>query len=176
MNVRFKVVCFREDRQYFVLHPFQQWCRVMAPAFEAANFQFAVFANGKEAIRYRHVRILFRGKKDNVAIYGLNCERELCFCFDFVSQPLEVFPRGSLLPNVKRVHQSMDELKPIVFRNLFRNEKRLPRDGINGFVGFDFSETSVLVPRVTKASDEKPFHGIALQFETQRGVWRRSLL
>ena len=70
----------------------------------------------------------------------------------------------------------MDELKPIVFRNLFRDKKRFARDSIDGFVGFDFSEARVFVTRVTKSRDEKPFHGIALQFETQGGVGRRSLL
>src|SRR5258708_33171203 len=83
---------------------------------------------------------------------------------------------GSFFPDIEGVHQSMDELKPIVFRNLLCNEKSLSSDGIDGFVGFDFSETSVLVPRVAKATNEKPFHGIALQFESQRSVGRRSLL
>src|SRR6202158_6455397 len=89
----------------------------MAAAFQAANFQFAVFASGKESIRYGHVCILLRGKKNNVAINGLNRERELRFYFDFVSEPLEVFPFRPFLPNVERVHQSMDQLKPIVFRS-----------------------------------------------------------
>src|SRR5580700_9516999 len=70
----------------------------------------------------------------------------------------------------------MDELKPIVFRNLLCDEKSFSRDGINGFVGFDFSEARILVTRVAKAADKKPFHRIALQFETQRGVGRRSFL
>ena len=151
-------MCFREDRQHFVLHPFQQRRRVMAAAFQAANFQFAVFANGKEAIRYGHICILLRGKKNNIAIYGLNREREPRFCFDFVGQPLEVFACRPFFPNVEGVHQGMDELKPIVFRNLLRDKKGFARDGIDGFVGFDFSEARVLVTRVAKAADEKPFH------------------
>src|ERR1700674_47491 len=70
----------------------------------------------------------------------------------------------------------MDELKPIVFCNLFCNKKRFACDSIDGFVGFDFSEARDLVTRVAKAADEKPFHGITLQFESQRGFGRRSLL
>src|SRR5260370_9467105 len=70
----------------------------------------------------------------------------------------------------------MDELKPIVFCNLFRDKKRFACDSIDGFVGFDCSEARVLVTRVAKAADKKPFHRIALQFETQRGVGRRSFL
>src|SRR5260370_5297087 len=147
----------------------------MSSAFEAANFQFAVVANGKETVRHGHICILLRGKKSDVAICGLNRERELCLCFDFVSQSLEVFPFRPFLPDIEGVHQSMDELKSIVFRNLFCDEKSLARDSIDGFVSFDFSEARVLVTRVTKATDEKPFHGITFQFETHRDVSWRSL-
>src|SRR5580700_7510630 len=70
----------------------------------------------------------------------------------------------------------MDELKPVIFGNLFCDEKSFSRHGIDGFVRFDFAESGVLVTRVAKAADKKPFHGIALQFETQRGIGRRSLL
>src|SRR6202158_6301726 len=70
----------------------------------------------------------------------------------------------------------MDELKAIVFGNLLRDEKRFARDGMDRFVGFDFSEPCILVTRVAKTADEKPFHRVTLQFESQRSVGRRSLL
>ena len=61
MKIRIKIVRFREDGQHVVLHPIQQGRRVMASAFETANFQFAVFSNGKESVRHWHVRVLLRG-------------------------------------------------------------------------------------------------------------------
>src|SRR5260370_34987620 len=83
---------------------------------------------------------------------------------------------GSFLPDIEGVHQRMDELKPIVFRNLLCDKEGFSRDVIDGFVGFDFSESGVLVTGVAKAAYHKPLHRNALQLKPPSAVGRRSFL
>jgi len=84
------------------------------------------------------------------------------------ARSFEVLAGGPFLPNVKGIHQRMEQCEPIVFGNFLRDKQGFTRDGIDGFMGFDFSETRVLVSRVAKAAHEEPFERVALQFEIVR--------
>jgi len=70
---------FGQDREDLVLHSFQQRWRVVAPAFEAPNFQLAVLRDREEAVGDGHVRVLPGGKKDDIPVNGFDRERGVGF-------------------------------------------------------------------------------------------------
>src|SRR5712672_3054598 len=70
----------------------------------------------------------------------------------------------------------MDQLETIVFCDLLRDEEGFTGDGIDRFMGLDFSEARVFVAGVAKAAHEEPFERVALQFKSQRKVRWRHLL
>jgi len=79
VKIGIKIVSFGEDCQYLVLHSFQQGRCVVAPAFQAANLQFTILRDGEEAIGHRHIGNLSRRKKYDMAVHGLDREREASF-------------------------------------------------------------------------------------------------
>src|SRR5208282_2073709 len=97
LHIRVEVVRFREDRQYLVLHFLQQWRRVMSPAFETPNFQFAVLRDRKEAVGDGHIRVLPGGKKYDITVNGFDRQRETGLEFDLTGQSFEVLAGGPFL-------------------------------------------------------------------------------
>ena len=79
----------------------------MAAAFEAADFQFAIFPDGEETIGHGHVRILLGREKDDIAVDGLDRQREPRSLLDLFGQPFVVLARRSFFPNIERVHQGV---------------------------------------------------------------------
>ena len=69
----------------------------------------------------------------------------------------------------------MYQFKAIGLGNFFGHEKRFARDGVDSFVGFDFSEARVLAAGIAEAAHKKPLHRITLQFNPERRIGRRCL-
>jgi len=72
----------------------------VAPAFQAANLQFTILRDGEEAIGHRHIGNLSRRKKYEIAVDGLEREREASFVLTRLGQVLEVLVRCPFFPNV----------------------------------------------------------------------------
>src|SRR5208337_1241219 len=58
----------------------------------------------------------------------------------------------------------MQQFKAAILGDFFRDQESFPCHSVDGFMGLDLPEASILVSRVSETTDEEPLQRVALQF------------
>src|ERR1700674_3781257 len=153
MNVRFVVVSLGQDREHLTLHPVQQGRRIVAPAFEPPDLDFTILTDCEKTIRDWNILILLRWKEDNVSVDRLYCQRKLCPLFNIFGEFLEVFVCCTFSPDVKGIHERVQQFEAATLRDFLRYEESFPRHSVDGFVGLDLAKACILVAGVSETTD-----------------------
>ncbi len=135
----------------------------MPAQFQAAHFERAVLRDGEKTVGHGHVLKLPRRQKHDVAIDGLDGQRQLRARGDFFGERFVIGARRARFLHVQRIDQRVQNFVAAILGHFFCYQQRFPRHGIDGFVRLDFSEARIFVTGVAEAADQQPFERVALQ-------------